>query len=67
MTPDGLSQFKKMPFGLCNSPATDDAFQRMMDIVLMGVKSDTSLIYLDDEIIFAKMFEEHHIKLDKVL
>ena len=43
ITPDGLWQFKKMPFGLCNA-----TFQRMMDIVLTGLKWKTFLIYLDD-------------------
>ena len=64
ITPDGLWQFKKMPFGLCNSPAS---FQRMMDVVLSGLKWNTCLIYLDDVVIFAKTFEEHLIKLDTVL
>ena len=64
VTPDGLWQFKKMPFGLCNSPAT---FQRMMDIVLAGLKWDTCLVYLDDVVIFARSFKEHLEKLDLVL
>ena len=64
VTPDGLWQFKKMPFGLCNSPAS---FQRMMDIVLSGLKWNACLIYLDDVVIFGKTFGEHLKRLDLVL
>lgn len=56
VTPDGLYQFKVMPFGLCNAPAT---FERMMDSLLRGFKWTTCLCYLDDVIVFSPTFESH--------
>ena len=44
-THSGLFQFKVMPFGLCNSPAT---FERLMDRVLQGLLWSRCLVYLDD-------------------
>ena len=38
--PEGLFQFKVMPFGLCNVPAT---FQQLMDRVLSGLKRSMCL------------------------
>ena len=54
-TPDGLFQFRVMPFGLCNAPAT---FQRLMDRVLGGLKWSSCLVYLDDIIIVGTSFSE---------
>ena len=52
-TRDGLFEFKVMPFGLCNAPAT---CQRLMDMVLAGVKWSSCLVYMDDIVIMGKTF-----------
>lgn len=64
ITPDGLYEFKVMPFGLCTAPAT---FQRVMDTVLAGLKWQTCLVYLDDVVIFSNTFDEHLQRLRAVL
>ena len=63
ITPDGLFQWKVMPFGLCNAPAT---FQRLMDVVLSGLKWKECLVYLDDVLIFSKDWDEHLLHLNHV-
>jgi len=55
-TTEGLFQFKVMPFGLCNAPAT---FQRLMDLVLAGLQWTHCLVYLDDVIVLGRHFTEH--------
>ena len=55
-TPSGLFEFKVMPFGMCNAPAT---FQRLMDVVLAGMQWKSCLVYLDDVIIVGKTFQDH--------
>lgn len=55
-TPDGLFEFKVMPFGLCNAPAT---FQRLMDMVLAGLQWTNCLVYIDDIIVIGKTFLQH--------
>jgi hypothetical protein len=64
ITAGGLYQFKVMPFGLTNAPAT---FQRMMDVLLSGLKWNICLVYLDDIVIFSKTFLEHLSRLEAVL
>ncbi|GFW33918.1 retrovirus-related Pol polyprotein from transposon opus [Trichonephila clavipes] len=62
--PEGLYEFKVMPFGLCNAPAT---FERMMDNLLRNFKWTMCLCYLDDIIVFSETFEDHLIRLRLVL
>ncbi|GFT08021.1 hypothetical protein TNCV_2589441 [Trichonephila clavipes] len=64
ITPEGLYEFKAMPFGLCNAPAT---FERMMDNLLRHFKWTMCLCYLDDIIVFSETFEDHLIRLRLVL
>ncbi|GFU85490.1 hypothetical protein TNCV_3178121 [Trichonephila clavipes] len=64
ITPEGLYEFKVMPFGLCNAPAT---FERMMDNLLRHFKWTMCLCYLDDIIVFSETFEDHLIRLKLVL
>ena len=62
-TTEGLYEFKVMPFGLCNAPAT---FQRLMDIVLTGLQRTSCLVYLDDIIVLGRTFTEHLSNLGSV-
>ena len=63
-TPMGLYEFNRMPFGLCNSPAT---FQRLMQRCFGDLCYQTVLCYLDDVIIFSKTFDSHLAQLEQVL
>ena len=63
-TYSGLYEFKKMPFGLVNAPAT---FQRLMEVVLSGLAREVCLVYLDDVLVLGKTMEEHNRNLMQVL
>ena len=62
-TPMGLYEYRKMPYGLCNSPAT---FQRLMHIVFREEMNEKVLIFLDDIIIYSSTIEEHFERLELV-
>ena len=47
----GMYEFTRMPFGLCNAPAT---FQRLMQECLGELNMEYALIYLDDVVVFSK-------------
>ena len=63
-THEGKFQYRKMPMGLKNSPAT---FQRMMNSVLAGLTAIKCLVYLDDIVVWGSSLEEHNIRLKEVL
>lgn len=60
----GLFQFRRMPFGLCSSPAT---WQRLMNIVLGNDLEPYVFCYLDDIVIVTQDFEKHLEILAEVL
>ena len=63
-TPLGLFEYNRMPYGLCNSPAS---FQRLMQTIFRAELHDQVLIFLDDLLIFSRTFDEHLDKLRMVL
>ena len=62
-TDAGTFRFCRMPFGLCNAPAT---FQRLMQVILEPVLNKFAMVYLDDIIIYSRNFEEHIKHLEEV-
>lgn len=56
VTPHGLYEFIRMPFGLKNAPAT---FQRLMNEILRDYINKTCVVYLDDILIFSTSLSEH--------
>jgi hypothetical protein len=50
----GLYQFRRMPFGLINSPAT---WQHIMDNIIGAALEPHVFVYLDDIIIISRDFE----------
>ena len=53
-TPDGLYQYKVMPFGMKNAPAT---FQRLINTVISGLEGCSA--YIDDVVVYSDTWERH--------
>ncbi|RXN22180.1 Transposon Ty3-I Gag-Pol poly [Labeo rohita] len=64
VTPFGLYEYARMPFGLCNAPAT---FQRLMQAVMGDLVFQMVLVYLDDLLVYSNTFETHLSRLETVL
>ena len=59
-TLEGHFQFKRMPFGLKNDPAT---FRRMMDTALRRLVGKICFVYLDDIVVYGSTLQEHNTNL----
>ena len=64
ITRRGLFQFRVMPFGLCNAPAT---FERLMEAILRGLLWERCMVYIDDIIVFGRSYDETLANLQTVL
>ena len=54
VTPDGLYQYKVMPFGMKNAP---DTFQRMIHALLKDIAGCEA--YIDDVIVYSETWDDH--------
>ncbi|KAL4376513.1 hypothetical protein GQ457_02G024510 [Hibiscus cannabinus] len=62
--PYGTFDFRRMPFGLCNAPAT---FQRCMTAIFSDLNEDCLEIFMDDFSTFGDNFDNCMSNLEKVL
>ena len=60
----GHYKYTMMPFGLCNTPAT---FQAYINKALRGLVNITCIIYLDDILIFSEDPKEHEEHVQSIL
>ena len=62
--PFGTFAFRRMPFGLCNAPAT---FQRCMTVIFSDFLGDSLMVFMDDFSVFGYNFDSYLAHLTKIL
>jgi hypothetical protein len=62
--PYGTYAYRRMPFGLCNAPAT---FQRCMSAIFHGFCEDIVEVFMDDFSVYGTSFDHCLHNLNKVL
>ena len=62
--PYGTYAFRRMPFGLCNAPAT---FQRCMMAIFLDMVEKNLEVFMDDFSLFGDTFDECLLHLSRVL
>ena len=67
ITPWGLYEWIRIPFGLSNAPACFERFMEFMETCLGDLRDKMYIPYLDDIIVFSETFQDHIEQLRKIL
>ena len=62
--PFGTYAYRRMPFGLCNAPAT---FQRFMLAIFSDFCEKNCEVFMDDFSVYGTSFDDYLSNLDRVL
>ena len=62
--PFGTFAYRRMPFGLCNAPAT---FQRCMTTIFSDFCEKIVEVFMDDFSVYGTSFDDYLSNLDRVL